>query len=151
MTHSAAWASNKIEEGAELKKTYTVVHVDTSQGVEAWFPDFPGLTVPGDRLADTLFTAPLVLQRHVAQLSRDRVAVPEPTAPDLWAIHEQHPEALLSFADVETGRAGGEVAEDEALDEEMSRDARKSGYTEGDAAEIVRQYRQEKRDRQASS
>lgn len=134
-----------------MKKTYIVVHVDTGQGVEAWFPDFPGLTVPGDRLADTLFTAPLALQRHVAQLSRDRVAAPEPTAPDLWAIHEQHPEALLSFADVETGQAGEEVAEDEALDEEISRDARKSGYTEGDAVEIVRQYRQEKGDRQASS
>lgn len=86
-----------------MKKTYTVVHVDTGEGVVAWFPDFPGLTVTGDRLADTLFTAPLVLQRHVAQLSLDRGAVPEPTAPDLWAIHEQHPEALLGFADVETG------------------------------------------------
>lgn len=74
-----------------MNKTYTVVHVDTGQVVEAWFPDVTGLTVPGDRLADTLFTAPLVLQSHVAQLSRDRVAAPEPTAPDLWAIHEQQP------------------------------------------------------------
>ncbi len=48
------------EEGAEevrtLKNAYTVIHIDTGQDVKAWFPDFPGLTVSGDRLADTLFT-----------------------------------------------------------------------------------------------
>lgn len=85
-----------------MKKTYVVVHVDTDQGVEAWFPDFPGLAVPGDRLADTLFTAPLVLQRHVGQLRRDRMPVPEPTTPDLWAIHDRHATALIGFAEVET-------------------------------------------------
>jgi len=85
-----------------LKKTYTVVHVDTGQGVEAWFPDFPGLRVTGDRLADTLFSAPLVLRRHADQLRRDGQSVPEPTTPNLWAIHERHPEALVGFADVET-------------------------------------------------
>ena len=37
-----------------------------------------------------------------------------------------------------------EVWEDEGLDEEIRSDARKSGYTEEDAVEIVRQYRQEK-------
>ena len=126
-----------------MKKTYTVVHVDTGQGVEAWFPDFPGLTVPGDRLSDTLFTVPLALQRHVRQLRRDRVPVPEPTAPDLRAIHDRHPTALVGFADVETDQTGDEIAEDEALDEEISRDARKSGYREEDAVEIVRQYRRE--------
>lgn len=123
-------------------KTYIVVHVDTDQGVEAWFPDFPGLTVPGDRLADTLFTAPLVLRQHIEQLRRDRV--PEPTTPDLWAIHARHPEALIGFAGVEADRISEEVAEDEALDEEISRDARKSGYREEDAVEIVREYRREK-------
>jgi hypothetical protein len=128
-----------------LKKTYTVVHVDTGQGVEAWFPDFPGLTVPGDRLADTLFSAPLVLRRHVEQLRRDRMPVPEPMTPDLWAIHDRHPEALVGFADVVTGRTGDEIAEDEALDDEISRDAQRSGYTEDDAVEIVRQYRLEKK------
>ena len=86
----------------ELKKTYTVIHVDTDQGVEAWFPDFPGLTVPGDRLADTIFSAPLVLQSHIEQLRRDRRPVPEPTRPDLWAIHDRHPNALVGFADAET-------------------------------------------------
>jgi hypothetical protein len=38
-----------------------------------------------------------------------------------------------------------EVWEDESLDEEVSQDAQQSGYTEDDAVEIVRQYRQEKR------
>lgn len=134
-----------------MKKTYTVVHVDTGQGVEAWFPDFPGLTVPGDRLADTLFTAPLALQRHVAQLSQDRVTWPEPTTPDLWAIHGRHPEALVGFAEIDADGSDSEVVGYEALDEEISRDARKSGHTEGDAVEIVCKYPQEKRGRKASS
>jgi predicted RNase H-like HicB family nuclease len=85
-----------------LKKAYTVVHVDTGQGVEAWFPDFPGLTVPGDQLADTLLSAPLVLRRHVEQLKRDGLLLPEPTTPDIWAVHDQLPEALVGFAEVET-------------------------------------------------
>lgn len=127
-----------------MKKTYAVVHVDTGQGVEAWFPDFPGLTVPGDRLADTLFTAPLVLQKHVEQLRRDRVTVAEPTTPDVWAIRARHPTALIGFADVEADESGDEIAEDEALDEEIRRDARKSGCREEDAVEIVRRHRREK-------
>ena len=134
-----------------MKKIYTVVHVDTGQGVEAWFPDFPGLTVPGDRLADTLFTVTQVLQKHVAQLGRDRVAVPEPTTPDLWAIHDSHPRALVGFVEVETDQTGAEVAEDEALDEEISSDVQQSGYTEDDAVEIVRRYRQEKSSERVSS
>lgn len=134
-----------------MKKTYTVVHIDTGQGVKAWFPDFPGLTIPGDCLADTLFTAPLALQRHVAQLSRDRVALPEPTTPDLWAIHDRHPAALVGFAEVDTDGSDDEVAEDETLDEEIRRDAQGSGYREEDAVEIVRQYRREKGSRSTSS
>lgn len=127
-----------------MKKTYVVVHVDTGQGVEASFPDFPGLTVPGDRLADTIFSAPLVLQRHVEHLSGDGVPVPEPTTPDIWAIYGRHPESLIGFAEVETGQAGEEVAADEALDEEIRRDAQRSGYREEDAVEIVRTYRRER-------
>jgi hypothetical protein len=127
-----------------LKKTYVVVHVDTGQGVEASFPDFPGLTVPGDRLADTICLAPLVLQRHVGQLLGDGVPVPEPTTPDVWEIHGRHHESLIGFAKVETDQAVGEVAADEALDEEISRDAQRSGYREEDAVEIVREYRRER-------
>jgi hypothetical protein len=37
-----------------------------------------------------------------------------------------------------------EVWEDEALDEEISDESRKSGYGEEDAVELVRQYRREK-------
>jgi hypothetical protein len=128
-----------------LKKTYTVIHVDTGQSTEAWFPDFPGLTVPGDRLADTLFTAPLVLQRHVNQLRRDRVPVPEPTTPDLWAIHDRHPTALVGFADVEIDKTNSEEVSDEAFDKEISREAQRSGFREEDAVEIVRQYRRDKK------
>jgi hypothetical protein len=44
-----------------------------------------------------------------------------------------------------------EVWEDEALDEEISRDVQQSGYTEDDAVEIVRRYRQEKKNQRVSS
>lgn len=44
-----------------------------------------------------------------------------------------------------------EIWEDEALDEEISRDVQKSGHTEADAVEIVRQYRQEKKRERVSS
>lgn len=43
-----------------------------------------------------------------------------------------------------------EIWEDEKLDEEISKDAQKSGYTEDDAVELVRQYRREKKERAAS-
>jgi hypothetical protein len=39
-----------------------------------------------------------------------------------------------------------EIWEDEALDEEIAQDARRSGYREEDAVEIVQQYRREKKD-----
>ncbi|MCA1850642.1 MAG: hypothetical protein LC672_06260, partial [Acidobacteria bacterium] len=99
----------------------------------------------GDRLADTLLTAPLVLQKHVAQLRRDRAAVPKPTTPDVWAIRARHPTALIGFADVETDQTDGEIAEDEALDEEIRRDARRSGRREEDTVEIVREYWREQK------
>ena len=44
-----------------------------------------------------------------------------------------------------------EIWEDEALDDEISRDVQKSGYTEDDAVKIVQQYRQQKRDPRVSS
>lgn len=40
-----------------------------------------------------------------------------------------------------------EIWEHERLDEEIRREAQKSGYTEDDAVEIVRQYRLEKKHR----
>ena len=40
-----------------------------------------------------------------------------------------------------------EIWEDEKLDKAMRRDARKSGYTQDDAVELVRQYRREKKAR----
>lgn len=43
-----------------------------------------------------------------------------------------------------------EIWEDEALDREISIEAKKSGYTEDDAVELVRQYRREKRENAAS-
>ena len=43
-----------------------------------------------------------------------------------------------------------EIWEDEALDREISREAQKSGYTEEDAVELVRQYRREKKERAVS-
>ena len=41
--------------------------------------------------------------------------------------------------------------EDQQLDEEIRRDAQRSGYREEDAVEIVRRYRHEKRERRAAS
>ena len=44
-----------------------------------------------------------------------------------------------------------EIWEDQKLDKEIQRDARKSGYTEDDAVELVKQYRAEKAKRYAST
>ncbi len=43
-----------------------------------------------------------------------------------------------------------EIWEHERLDGEISKEAQKSGYTEDDAVELVRQYRREKKERAAS-
>ncbi len=43
-----------------------------------------------------------------------------------------------------------EIWEHEKLDSEISKEAQKSGYTEDDAVELVRQYRREKKERAAS-
>lgn len=43
-----------------------------------------------------------------------------------------------------------EIWEDETLDNEIRRDAQKSGYTEDDAVELVKQYRRENKERAAS-
>lgn len=44
-----------------------------------------------------------------------------------------------------------EIWEDQQLDEEIRRDAQRSGYREKDAVAIVRQYRREKKERRAAS
>ena len=44
-----------------------------------------------------------------------------------------------------------EIQEDIALTEAMRRQARKSGYRESNAVKIVREYRDEKRNRRAAS
>jgi hypothetical protein len=44
-----------------------------------------------------------------------------------------------------------EVWEDEALDEEISRDVQRSSFAEEDAVEIVRRYWQDKRDQRVTS
>lgn len=44
-----------------------------------------------------------------------------------------------------------EFWKDAALDEEISHDVQQSGYTEDDAVNIVRQYRQEKKNQRVSS
>jgi len=43
-----------------------------------------------------------------------------------------------------------EIWEHERLDDEISKQAQKSGYTEDDAVELVRQYRREKKQDAAS-
>jgi uncharacterized protein YdaU (DUF1376 family) len=44
-----------------------------------------------------------------------------------------------------------EIWEDQRLDEEIRHDARHSGYREEDAVDIVREHRQEQRERRAVS
>lgn len=79
-----------------------VIHEDFGQSVKAWLPDFPGITIPGDRLSDTLTIMPIVLQRHVEEMIARGETLPEPTMPDLWDIHAKSRNAIISFADVDT-------------------------------------------------
>jgi hypothetical protein len=82
-----------------LKKTYIIIHVDAGDSVKALFPDFPDLVISGDRLADTIFSAPLVLEQHINQLRQDKLGVPEPMTPDIWSIYAKYPTALIGFAE----------------------------------------------------
>ena len=43
-----------------------------------------------------------------------------------------------------------EIWEDEKLDQEIKRDAQRSGYTEDDVVELVRQHRREKKQQAAT-
>lgn len=80
-----------------------MIHVDSGSDVRAWLPDFPGLTIPGDRLSDTITLAPLALERRAREMVGQGEALPEPTLPDLWAVHAEYPDALIGFVEVETG------------------------------------------------
>lgn len=86
-----------------MRRTYVAIHVDNGSSVKAWLPDFPGLTLPGDRLSDTITLMPLLLERHVKEMVGRGETLPEPTAPDLWAVHAEYPEALVGFVEVEVG------------------------------------------------
>lgn len=73
---------------------------------------------------------------------------------DLWRDFEQQvrarrkqPAKVLA----ELVREYLEIQEDIALTEEMRRDARKSGYREADAVKLVREHRNEKKQRRAAS
>lgn len=86
-----------------MRRAYVAIHVDDGVSVKAWLPDFPGLSLAGDRLSDTLTQMPLMLERHVKEMRGRGEDLPEPTAPDLWAIYAEHPEALIGFVEVEAG------------------------------------------------
>lgn len=86
-----------------MRKAYVAIHVDDGSSVKAWLPDFPGLTLAGDRLSDTLTLMPLLLERHVKEMRGRDESLPEPTSPDLWAIYAEYPEALIGFVEVEAG------------------------------------------------
>ena len=73
---------------------------------------------------------------------------------DLWREFEEYarakrkqPATLLA----EMVRERLEIQKDLELDEEMHRDALKSGYKASDAVRLVREYRAEKRKRRAAS
>ena len=61
--------------------------------------------------------------------------------------HDRNPEEMVT----EYINRCLEVWADEALDDEVGKEARVSGYTEDDAVDVVRQYRREKRDERAAS
>jgi hypothetical protein len=86
-----------------LRKAYVAIHVDDGSSVQAWLPDFPGLTLAGDRLSDTLTLMPLLLERHAKEMRGRGESLPEPSTPDLWTIYAEHPQALIGFVEVETG------------------------------------------------
>lgn len=83
-----------------MEKIYIVIHEDSGQEVRAWFPDFPSLTVLGDRLSDTLTTAPLVLQQHLDEMKQRGEQPPLPSTPSLWKVYVAHPTALIGFVRV---------------------------------------------------
>lgn len=89
-----------------MRRVYVAIHVDDGSSVKAWLPDFPGLSLAGDRLSDTLTQMPLLLERHVKEMRGRGESLPEPTTPDLWAIHVQYPDALVGFVEVEAGGGG---------------------------------------------
>lgn len=86
-----------------MRMAYIAIHVDDGSSVKAWLPDFPGLTLAGDRLSDTLTLMPLLLERHVGEMRGRGESPPEPGTPDLWAIYAEHPLALIGFVEVEAG------------------------------------------------
>lgn len=85
------------------RKTYIIIHNETAESIIASCPDFPGVTLPGDRLADTLTVMPIILQRHVDELLRRGERLPTPTVPDLWDIHAKDRDAIISFVEVIIG------------------------------------------------
>lgn len=44
-----------------MQRTYITIHADIGSIIKAWAPDFPGVTVPGDRWTDTLTMLPIIL------------------------------------------------------------------------------------------
>ena len=91
------------ETDASRRTTYIIIHQETDKSIIASCPDFPGVTLPGDRLADTLTVMPIILQRHVDEMLQRGERPPTPTVPDLWDIHAQDRNALISFVEVVTG------------------------------------------------
>ena len=71
-----------------MKRTYIAIYADVGSSVKAWLPDFPGMTLPGDRLSDTLTMLPIVFHQHVDKMVRRGEPLPTPTLPDLWEIHD---------------------------------------------------------------
>lgn len=86
-----------------MRRTYVVIHVDYGTSVKAWVPDFPGLTLIGDRLSDTITPIGPTLERRAKEMTARGEPLPEPTTPDLWAVHAEYPEAMIGFVEVETG------------------------------------------------
>jgi hypothetical protein len=84
-----------------LRRAYVAIHVDDGSSVKAWLPDFSGLSLAGDRLSDTLTQMPLLLERHAKEMRGRGESLPEPTTPNLWAIHAQYPDALVGFVEVD--------------------------------------------------
>jgi predicted RNase H-like HicB family nuclease len=92
------------ETDASRRTTYIIIHVEMDKAIIASCPDFPGVSLPGDRLADTLTVMPIILQRHVDEMLQRGERPPTPTVPDLWDIHAKDRNAIISFVEIITSK-----------------------------------------------
>lgn len=115
---------------------YPIILERTEDGLNATFPDFPGLTAFGVNAADVVAHAETGLALHIAGMIEDGDNIPEPSDIDAAPVDEEAPpEAgrLLVRADLPGRAVRVNVTIDEALlaaidAEAKLRDTSRSGF-----------------------